>query len=368
MPMVLGLVSFRIFPTLMGGQRGVALFYHYLKLYTGVSLAVSSDNQNQADIPAHLVLFPNKRIYLNLFRIKKLEKIVRQEKIELILAEHSYAGWMAWLLHKKTGKPFIVHSHNIESKRFRQMHKWWWKLYHSYEGWIHRKAHHNFFISREDQDFAIEAFRLEPGSCSVITYGVEEKKIKGDKARLKNSIGIPAEQTMLLFNGTLDYKPNRDAVERIIDSIEPLLQKKISDFVIVITGNRAPDDLINKMNSASHLQFHGYVDDPDLYYQAADLFINPVSNDSGVKTKVIEAIANHCSTVSTKSGASGIEVELCRNKIFTVPDGNFELFTDCITETLKIPGGETPKLFFEAYNWKNITAKAAEKIRELSSR
>ena len=173
---------------------------------------------------------------------------------------------------------------------------------------------------------------------------------------------------MLLFNGTLDYKPNYDAVEKIIEVIEPLLRKKISDFVIIITGNRAPDHLLKKMNSASHLQFHGYVDDPDLYYQAADLFINPVSNDSGVKTKVIEAIANHCTTVSTQSGASGIQVELCSNKIFTVPDGNFELFTDCIAERLKTPGEETPNLFFEAYNWKNITAEAAGKIRELSSR
>jgi glycosyltransferase involved in cell wall biosynthesis len=248
------------------------------------------------------------------------------------------------------------------------MHKWWWKLYHAYEGWIHRRAQHNFFISREDRDFAIEAFHVKPDSCSVITYGVEEKKIKGEKTQLKKNIGIGAEQTMLLFNGTLDYKPNHDAVERIIDFIEPLLRKKIPDFVIIITGNRAPDDLLKKMNSASHLQFHGYVDDPDLYYQAADLFINPVSNDSGVKTKVIEAIANHCTTISTLSGASGIEIELCSNKIFTVPDGNFELFTDCIAERLQKPAGETPKMFFEAYNWKNITAKAAEKIRELSSR
>ena len=145
MPNVLGLVSFRIYPTLMGGQKGVALFYEYLQRHVSVLLAGSMDNVPTERVQMQRMLFPNKRIYRNLFKQASLRQLVISEKIDVIIAEHSYTGWLAYWLHQKTGRPFIIHSHNIESRRFQKMKKWWWRGYRSYEGWIHRKAQHSFF-------------------------------------------------------------------------------------------------------------------------------------------------------------------------------------------------------------------------------
>jgi len=362
---VLGLVSFRIFPTHMGGQKGVALFYKYLQQHLNVLLAVSADNQKSETTKTVPVLYPNKKIYWNLFRTDKLKRIVQENNIDIILAEHSYAGWIAWLVQKATGKPFILHSHNIESRRFRQMHQWWWKLYHWYEGWIHRKANHSFFISDEEMNFAIHQFRLSPSQCSVITYGIEEQSRKEERSLLRKELGLDEHKIILLFNGTLDYKPNYDAVITLADKIEPLLRDQADNYEILITGNRAPKKLIEKMLSNHRINYVGYVEDANLYYQAADLFINPVLNDTGIKTKLVEALANNCTTISTLSGASGIRKDLCGSKLILVNDGDWTSFAGKIMENGRPQLPETPQEFYDYYSWKNIAAKAAGKIKEL---
>jgi glycosyltransferase involved in cell wall biosynthesis len=362
---VLGLVSFRIFPTYMGGQKGVALFYKYLQQYLSVLLAVSNDNQDTDQTRTEKLLHPNKKIYLNYFKRKQLKQMVASEKIDLIIAEHSYAGWLAWLVSKGSGKPFIIHSHNIESKRFREMQRWWWILYFGYERWIHRKADFNFFIADEDKQFAVSRFKLSPAKAAVVTYGIEPIRIESNKQLLREQLGLTDKRFILLFNGTLDYQPTCEAVAVQVDTIEPLLRGKLKNYEIVITGNRARRKLVEKMLAGTNINFLGYVEQIDPYYQAADLFINPVRNDTGVKTKLIEAIANSCSAVSTESGASGMRKDLCGNKLVTVKDGDWNSFVDRIVEYLdKEPSNTLPE-FYQYYNWETITKKASETILSL---
>ena len=363
---VLGLVSFRIFPTHMGGQKGVAVFYYYLQKHANVLLAVSDDNQESKDTETAGILYPNKKIYLNIFRLTALKRIIRKNKIDILIAEHSYAGWIAWILHKATGRPFIVHSHNIESSRFRHMHKWWWKIYHWYEGWIHRRAQYNFFIGDEDMNFAIKAFHLPSSKCSVITYGIEEQTFRNNKSALRKQLRLDEKKIILLFNGTLDYEPNYHAVETLVDKIEPGLRTQLDNYEIVITGNRAPKQLVDKILGNKQITYLGYVEDVNLYYQASDLFINPISNDTGIKTKLVEAIANNCTAISTISGAAGIRRDLCGSKLITVNDDDWNSFVQKIAECQYLPQTETPASFYDYYSWKNIAEKAAEKIKEIS--
>jgi len=365
MAKVLGLVSFRVYPTHMGGQKGVALFYEHLQKYLPVVLAGSMDNVPTDKVNMKRLLHPNRKIYRNFLALNKLQNLVRSEKVDIVVAEHSYTAWIAWWLQKRTGKPFVIHSHNIESRRFQKMGKWWWRMYAAYEKWVHRKATRNFFISQEDQDYAIKAFDLDPARCSVVTYGILPVSVNKDRARLKQQLGIDEKKTILLFNGTLDYEPNYYAVHTLIDQVEPLLRKKMDQYQILITGNRAPADLASKMMAAPNLEYVGYVDDVNLYYQSADLFLNPVANDTGVKTKLIEAIANNCTAVSTISGASGIRKDLCGDKLLTVADDDWESFTDTVANFCKEPfHADTPESFYAYYSWDQITSQVAKEIQQ----
>lgn len=362
---VLALVTYRIFPTLMGGQKGVALFYEHLQKHIHVVLALSNDNilSGNEPVDAVKVLHRNRWIFLNCFHIGVLKKLARQHNIHLIIAEHSYAGWIAWLLRKRTRLPFIIHSHNLEALRFKHMRRWWWKVYKQYEKWIHQKADFNFFISDEDKAYAIRNFHLKKGKCATITYGVAPfQKSSVSREVFLKSIGLHESYHILFFNGTLDYEPNYEAVFALGREVAPRLSAGVKLFKILISGNRIPPSLKRFIEAQHHLQYLDYLPDVVVAYQAAQLFINPIQNNSGVKTKVIEAIANHCTVVSTASGAAGIYKKACSSKLITVADGDWDGFAARIVEQLQKPPEPTPTLFFDTYLWDVIAQKAAVEI------
>ena len=368
MAKVLALVSFKIFPPHMGGQKGVAFFYKYLGLHHDVLLVASKDNALfiESNYEVHSILYANKKMPGNIFVLPALTKLIRLQKIDCIIAEHSYTGWLAYLLKKLMGKPFIIHSHNIEWQRFQQMKRKGWGLYRSYEKWIHRKADHNFFISEEDKESAIKYFHLKETACSVIPYGIEAVTgIVDAKVELKKRLNINADY-IFYFNGTLDYKPNIEAVEVLLNNVNPLLQQTGLNYRILISGKRLPQQQQEKISATSEVIYLHFVEDVEALYQGSDLFLNTVVNSSGVKTKLIEALANNCTVVSTNSGASGLPQQLFQNKVLLSNDHDWVSFVKNLLIGIKQPIRHTPEPFFSYFSWSHIAAKAAESIASVS--
>jgi glycosyltransferase involved in cell wall biosynthesis len=247
------------------------------------------------------------------------------------------------------------------------MGRGWWKAFLRYERWVHRQADFNFFISKEDQDFALEQFGLAPHKCAVITYGTEQNELPPfrDKALVKKDLGFDPEEKLFLFNGTLDYKPNVDAINALIHQVAPYLSKQLGVYKIVITGNRATPELIQLISQQSNIIYRDFVENIDVYYRAADLFLNPVTNDSGVKTKVIEALANNCTVLSFAAGSSGVPAKVCADKLITVSDGDHASFAQQIIENVKKEQADTPPAFYDYYNWDNIAQKASQYIKQV---
>ena len=368
MTRVLALVTFKVFPPQMGGQKGVVLFYKHLKGFLAICMAVSKNNAPPpTGWDVQPVLFDNRKMFQNPFVFKKLKKLIREKKIQVIVAEHSYAGWMALVLKKMFQIPFVIHSHNIEARRFQQMGRPGWQAYHAYEKWIHQKADHNFFISKEDEAYALQHFRLQSAKCSVITYGVEQTLVTVAQVKqLKEKLGLTESETIFYFNGTLDYKPNVDAVQVMINHILPMLQKDLPSFKIIITGNRAPHALEQQLKGTKNILYLGFVEDIQPYYAMAHVFLNPVQNNSGIKTKVVEAIAAGCTVISTESGAAGLNHKVCGDKLRLVKDGDWATMVQLALQAAKQPNAPTPKAFYDSYLWNNIAQQAALQIEAVA--
>jgi glycosyltransferase involved in cell wall biosynthesis len=353
----------------MGGQKGVASFYQYLQKHLPVFLALSKNNvlPEPPPVPGYAMLHQNKTVFLNLLHIGFLKKLIRRHHIDLIIAEHSYAGWIALLLKRSNHVPFIIHSHNLEAIRFRHMQRWWWKGYYHYERWIHQKADCNFFISDVDKAYAIRRFRLSPEKCVTITYGaVPSKQIPHQaKHAFLQSHGLKDGTFLLYFNGTMDYEPNYAAVNILIDEIAPRISSRNENFKILISGNRMSPALKQRIQSNAHFILLDYVDNVDLVYQSVQLFLNPMPHASGVKTKAIEAIANQCTVISTASGATGLNKHACGSKLVSVADGDWDGFVKQIVEELAQPFRQTPQEFWACYSWNSITQRAAAAINNV---
>ncbi len=360
-------MPYRIYPAKMGGQKGIALFYEYLSQLLPVTMVSTTANAvpNVAGIQFIAALGQSKSRYFNPFLFFSIRKILKDSGSSHLILEHPYYGWLGFLLKKFCGIQLVIHSHNIESIRFKSTGKWWWRLLWQYEKYTHRQADINFFITDEDREFAVKHFGLLPEKCLTITYGFEmsEAPSASEKAvarlKLQQLHLIGANEKILLFNGTLDYKPNLDAVDGILNKMNPLLlaQPELA-YKIIICGKGLPAEY-NELEAFKNknIIYAGFVDDINIYFKGADIFINPVTDGGGIKTKVVEALGNGLSVISMRSGATGIPVSITGDKMKITADDDWQEFAGQVKQINAL--SEIPFSFFEHFYWHNIAKKAA---------
>jgi glycosyltransferase involved in cell wall biosynthesis len=258
----------------------------------------------------------------------------------------------------------VIHSHNIESLRFKSTGKWWWTILWYYERCIHRNADINFFITDEDRQYAIAQFKIKENNCHTITYGFDlnappafEEKMNA-KLQLQKQYNLTENNTVILFNGTLDYKPNQDALDIILNRINPvLLQQKQFNYSIIICGKNLPLQYNNLSEYKSkHIIYAGFVEDISLYFKGADIFINPVTDGGGIKTKLVEALGYDLFCVSTKNGAIGVPTGICNHKLEIIGDNNWASFANSII-MCNPTKYHINEVFFNHFYWENITEK-----------
>ncbi len=363
---ILSLVSYKFLPPDMGGQKGIAFFNRYLSKHANLSCITIKDNSQilTEGYPIKNILSNCPTRYINPFYFFTLSRIIREEKITHLIIEHPYYGWLGILLKWFCKIKLIVHSHNIEALRFKSTGKWWWGILWHYEKHTHKNANYNFFIQENDRQYAIENFKLNPGLCTVITYGFELSEAppvaekKAARVQICKTHGISESEKILLFNGTLGYKPNLDALDIILEKINPiLLETKDFKYKVIICGNKLPPEYNGLINyKEKNIIYAGFVDDINLYFKGCDIFINPVIDGGGIKTKVVEALGYNLSVISTHSGAIGIPQEITGNKMKIVADDDWETFASLIKT---INCNETVlAAYFDYFYWGNIAVKA----------
>ena len=360
MEKILNIVSYPYLPFFSGGQKLIAHFNQYLGEQCTLYVAGTTDNNASLakNYTFHPLLSKSKFRYADFNSFFRLKKLITDQQITTVIIEHPYLGWLGWMLKKACKIKLIVHTHNIEYERFRTVGKSWWPILKLYEQWVLKKADIVFCISDEDRHWMIEKLHLDQQKCVLVPYGINQQQNPTDKKECKtlvcNRHGFDSTHQLLFFNGLLDYKPNLDALRIIIEQINPLLLKSSLKYNILITGKRLPAELKElKAWNEHHIFYAGFVDDIDLYFKAADLFLNPVQTGGGVKTKVIEAIACGTTVISTMSGAAGIEKNVCGDKLIIVDDNDWNNFTKKIVENNNTVS-PTPDAYYETYYWGNI--------------
>ncbi|MBC7828796.1 MAG: glycosyltransferase family 4 protein [Chitinophagaceae bacterium] len=362
---VLSIVSYPVLPALVGGQKGIALFYKYFSKYVNlVCVATKKNDPLKAEGYTVLNILSNSPFrYINIFYFFTLKKIIRERKISHLLLEHPYYGWLGVLLKKFCGIKLIVHSHNIEALRWKALGKWWWKILWQYEGWAYRQADVNFFKQDDDRTYAIRRFKLHPEKCVEITYGIEQsfppspEEKQAARKYLLQEHSIPANHHILLFNGAFNYLPNLNGLKYIIHQIHPALQQ-INDFqyTILLCGKDIPAQI--SQNKIPGVVFAGFVPDIAVYFKGADIFLNPITEGGGIKTKLVEALGYDMNAVSTQNGAIGIDPALCNNKLTVVTDSNWHSFADFIYRASRNKT-HIPPAYFEHFYWGDIARLAA---------
>jgi len=205
----------------------------------------------------------------------------------------------------------------------------------------------------------------------IVPYGTNIQKapdaeeIKSCREKIRRIHSIKENETIFLFNGSLNYAPNIDSIQIITQFLIPILQKTDFKYRIIICGDFLQELLATELKAFDQIIFAGFVADISLYFKGCDAFLNPSVLATGIKTKLVEALANDLTVISTIGGARGIDSKIAGMKMILVENADWKGFAAEMQKTKLRKPFITPELFYTRFYWGNITHNVHKCLAEL---
>jgi glycosyltransferase involved in cell wall biosynthesis len=121
-----------------------------------------------------------------------------------------------------------------------------------------------------------------------------------------DSADASEEPSTILFQGGMDWFPNRDAVEFFATSIFPRVRTLVPEARLVIAGRNPSPSFVASFAHVPAMHFTGTVADMRALIGSAAVSVAPLRIGSGTRLKIIEAAALGKPVVSTRIGAEGL--------------------------------------------------------------
>jgi glycosyltransferase involved in cell wall biosynthesis len=272
--------------------------------------------------------------------LQSVNNHLRLTQYDLILCDSIYG-----LINvPQTPIPILLNCHNVEHAVFsryvtmeRNPIK---KCYASLESSLMRSAEskgcsrisHAMVCSRNDREMLQ---KLRPNLASTVVPNV----VDTDSITPAISENPSDKGPVLLFQGIMDWYPNRDAVEYFARNIFPQIQAECPLARFVVAGRNPPKDFVESFKLAPNIEFTGTVPDMRPYLGSASVVVIPLRLGGGTRIKILEACAAGKPVVSTTIGAEGLD--LAPGKEILLADKPTE-FARCVTSLLRDPNrGET---------------------------
>jgi glycosyltransferase involved in cell wall biosynthesis len=134
---------------------------------------------------------------------------------------------------------------------------------------------------------------------SVIPNGVDAHFFTGDHAT-----SVPGR---MVFTGNMNYPPNVAAANFLVRGLVPLVQAARPDAQAVIVG-RNPHPQVVALAARNGVEVTGEVDEIRPWLRAAQVFVCPMLSGTGIKNKLLEAMASELPCVVTPLALQGLDV------------------------------------------------------------
>ncbi|MDQ4021681.1 MAG: glycosyltransferase, partial [Actinomycetota bacterium] len=116
----------------------------------------------------------------------------------------------------------------------------------------------------------------------------------------------PQGRAGLLFVGSFDHLPNRDAVQWMVHDVLPLVHHRHPATVLHVVGSNPSSDVLEL--ACDTVEVHGWVPDLMPLHQRCRLSVAPLRFGAGVKGKVGESMAAGLPTVCTPVAVEGMRL------------------------------------------------------------
>ncbi|MCP4542500.1 MAG: glycosyltransferase [Chloroflexi bacterium] len=176
-----------------------------------------------------------------------------------------------------------------------------WQRLRRYEAQVCRRADRVLAVSDVDAKMLRE---LVPGlDVTVVPNGVDTQAYQPKSP--DPDLQIP--ENSLVFTGTMDFRPNVDAILWFAQKVLPRVQAEVPDVHLFVVGQR-PHRRLAGLQDNPAITLTGWVKDTRPYIAAAAVYVAPLRIGGGTRLKLLEAMAIGRPVVATRLGAEGYPV------------------------------------------------------------
>lgn len=112
----------------------------------------------------------------------------------------------------------------------------------------------------------------------------------------------------IFYIGSLDWLPNQDGLIWFIENVWDKISESHPEIRFFVAGRNAPYGL-TRFFSEHHVSYMGEVDDASRFMENKAIMVVPLFAGSGMRVKIIEAMAAGKVVITTSVGAEGIDLK-----------------------------------------------------------
>jgi phosphatidyl-myo-inositol dimannoside synthase len=268
-----------------------------------------------------------------------VRRVVRSEGIaEVHCGRNLPEGWIAWLLRRWSGIPYVCYVHGEELNTAGGSRELAWMTRR-----VFGAARLVIANSRNTARILKDEWRIEEARLRVLHPGVDTERFTpaARDARVRGELGW-GERPVILTVGRLQKRKGHDMLLRAL----PAIRERAPDVLYAIVGDgeeRARlERLAAELDLSPHVQFRGEPDDAELIrcYQQCDLFALPnreVDGDfEGFGMVLVEAQACGKPVLAGASGGTAETMRIPETGVTVNCDGP-ERLAETVSELLADP-------------------------------
>ena len=284
-----------------------------------------------------------------------IRKLIAKQSFDLVHCEWTpYASYM----NAVGNLPMLIMAHNIEATVWRRraqhassfpermfMASQAWKMARFEKRSFARAAH----VAVVTEDEAQTARKWGARSVYLVSNGVDTEFLQ--------PTGEAPEPDSLLFLGSLDWQPNRDALQYLLRDILPKIQAAHPSARLRVVGRQPATKLREQVEGLSGVEWVGEVPDIRPHFARAIAVLVPLRIGGGSRIKILESMSMGKAVVATQIGAEGLDV--IPNVHCLIADSPAD-FSHSVVQLLEKPeraedlGRNGRELVLRQYDWSRV--------------
>ncbi|MDD2982884.1 MAG: glycosyltransferase family 4 protein [Crocinitomicaceae bacterium] len=300
------------------------------------------------------------RFYSTQFETLILSK-VKNSDFDFILLESAFLLPYVDAIRSQFSGKIIVRTHNVEYKI--------WERMSEFTGNLLKKKYLQK-LSKDLKNYEIKNLKKVDGLVCISdldkrtfqSHGIHIPMVTIPVSMKRNeTLKFDGKSNDIFFLGAMNWQPNSEAVDALLNEIFPKIRIKFPNTNLHLAGSYMPSKLLQLKQDG--VVVHGRVENVAEFMAQHGILVVPLQSGSGIRIKILEAMAVGTPVIATKVGFEGIPV---LNRIEGIVANSTQEICDAIWDLIETPalakliGEKGQKMIQEKYSQEQVSAKIYE--------